>query len=318
MDSLTRRTFFEKLASLTAGGLLTGGLPAAWAATQSEPHVSFPAAPRDRLAVASYSFRAYIDSPANKDRDAKMPGMDLAQFGSMVATKFGVHNIEPHNRHFRSIELAYLASLRESLKRSQVGVVNIAVSTEQSFYDADPAARDKAIAFSKKWVDAAVAVGSPSIRSHIRGAKNSSPDVQRTAGSLQQVAKYAAEKNVVVHLENDDLVSEDAFFIVKVVEAVNHPYLRALPDFANSAMGGDAQFNERALQAMFQHAYGICHIKDGETDDQGKLIGIDLKRAFDILKASDYRGYCSMEFDQPGDPYAATAKLIEQSLKYLS
>jgi sugar phosphate isomerase/epimerase len=196
--------------------------------------------------------------------------------------------------------------------------VNIAVSTEQSFYDADPAARDEAIAFSKKWVDAAVAVGSPSIRSHIRGAKNSSPDVQRTAGSLQQVAKYAAEKNVVVHLENDDLVSEDAFFIVKVVEAVNHPYLRALPDFANSAMGGDAQFNERALQAMFQHAYGICHIKDGETDDQGKLIGIDLKRAFDILKASGYRGYCSMEFDQPGDPYAATAKLIEQSLKYLS
>jgi sugar phosphate isomerase/epimerase len=318
MDSLTRRAFLEKLASLTAGGMLAGGLQNAAARAQSAPHISFPSAPRDRLAVASYPFRAFIESPANRDRDPKLPGMDLAAFGSMVVAKFGVHNIEPHSRHFRSPEPAYLASLRESLQRSHAGVVNIAVSTEQSFYDADPTARQKAIAFSKKWVDVAVAIGSPSLRSHIRAADNSSPDVQRTADSLQQVAKYAAEKNVVIHLENDDLVSEDALFIVKVIQAVNHPYLRALPDFANSAMGGDAQFNDRALQAMFQHAYGICHIKDGEADDQGKLVTIDLKRAFDILKASGYRGYCSMEFDQPGDPYAATAKLVEQSLNYLS
>ena len=56
----------------------------------------------------------------------------------------------------------------------------------------------------------------------------------------------------------------------------------------------------------------------GETDDQGKPFNIDLKRAFDILKASGYRGYCSMEFDASGEPYAPTAKLIEQSILYLS
>jgi sugar phosphate isomerase/epimerase len=318
MDSLTRRTFLERLTSLAAGGLLAGGLQNAGAFAATEPHISFPTAPRDRIAVASYPFRAYIDSPTNRDRDHNVPAMDLTEFASVVVEKFAVHNIEPHSRHFRSLDPAYLDSFREALTKSSAKVVDIPVSVEQSFYDADASARDTAIASSKKWVDVAVEIGSPSIRLHIRRASNSPPDLQRTADSLLKVTEYAAQKNVVVHLENDDLVSEDAFFLVRVIETVNNPYLRALPDFANSALTGDSEFNYRALQAMFQHAYGICHIKDGETDDQGKPFNIDLKRAFDILKASGYRGYCSMEFDASGEPYAPTAKLIEQSILYLS
>jgi site-specific DNA recombinase len=60
------------------------------------------------------------------------------------------------------------------------------------------------------------------------------------------------------------------------------------------------------------------HVKDGEVDGHDKLLSIDLKRSFDILKASGYRGYCSMEFDAPGEPYAPTTRLIEQTLLYLA
>ena len=162
------------------------------------------------------------------------------------------------------------------------------------------------------------ALWSPSIRTHIQGVPNAVPDVGRTSESLRVVAGYGAGNNVVVNLENDDLISEDAFFIVKVIEAVDHPYLRALPDLANSMMTGDAEFNYRALQAMFQHAYCICHVKDSETDDRDKLLKVDLKRSIDILKSSQYQGYCSMEFDAPGEPYAPTALLIEQTLRYLA
>jgi sugar phosphate isomerase/epimerase len=166
--------------------------------------------------------------------------------------------------------------------------------------------------------DIAVEIGSPSIRTHIERPSNSVPRVQRTAESLREVAEYGAGKNVVVNLENDDLVSEDAFFVVKVIEAVNHAYLHALPDFANSMMTGDADFNYRALQAMFQHAYCICHVKNGEADGHDKLLSIDLKKSFDILKARGYRGYYSMEFDAPSEPYAPTTRLIEQTLLYLA
>jgi sugar phosphate isomerase/epimerase len=318
MDSLTRRAFLEKLSALTAGGILADSAPGALAQSITEPRIQFPTHPRDRIAVPSYPFRSYIISPNNRERDDDLPGMNLLDFPAHVVTKFNIHNIEPLSSHFTSLAPEYLEDFRLVMQKARVRPVNIAVSAMHSFYDADASTREMAVSFAKKWVDAAVGIGSPGIRTHIAGAKNSSPNVDRAAESLRKVAEYAAEKNVVVTLENDDLVSEDAFFIVKVIEAVNHPYLHALPDFANSMMTGDADFDYRALEAVFRHAYNICHVKDGETDDNGKLLTVDLKKSFDILKASGYRGYCSMEYDQPGEPYGPTTKLIEQTIKYLS
>jgi sugar phosphate isomerase/epimerase len=318
IDSLTRRAFLGKISVLTAGGLTAASAIGALPDTALEPHIIFPTHPRDRISIASYPFRAYILSPDNRDRDTTLPGMNLLEFPAHVVAKFNIHNIEPHSRHFTSVQPDYLDDFRQILLKTKVRVVNIAVSTVNSFYDADASAREKAITFAKKWVDVALHIGSPGIRAHIAAARNSSPNVELTAGSLHEVTEYAADKNIVVTLENDDLVSEDAFFLVKVIEAVNNPYLRALPDFANSMLGGDADFNYRALQAMFRHAYNICHVKDGETNDDDKQFNVDLKKSFEILKASNFRGYCSMEFDAPGDPYAPTLKLIEQAVQYLS
>jgi hypothetical protein len=45
------------------------------------------------------------------------------------------------------------------------------------------------------------------------------------ADSLTVLADYGGQHNV------DSLVSEDPFFLVAVIEKVNHPYLRGLPDF---------------------------------------------------------------------------------------
>src|SRR5277367_738518 len=318
MHSLTRRAFLEDLSALTAGGAASAALPSALTNPDPEPHILFPTHPRERISIASYPFRAYIVSPDNRDRDTTVPGMNLLDFPAHVVEKFNIHNIEPHSRHFTSVQPDYLESFQQVLQKTRVRAVNIAVSISPSFYDADASTRAKAVDTAKKWVDVAAHIGCPGIRTHVAAARNSPPNVDSAVESLRSVVNYAAEKNTVVTLENDDLVSEDAFFLVKVIEAVNHPYLRALPDFANSTLSGDAEFNYRALQAMFQHAYCICHVKDGEADDTGKLFNVDLKKSFDILKASNYSGYCSMEFDAPGDPYAPTTKLIEQTIKYLS
>ena len=283
------------------------------------PHISFPRAPRDRISVASYPFRAYIESPTNHDRDPSLPGMDLTDFAAEVVRKFNVHNIEPHNRHFRSLDPGYLRIFRESVKKANAKVVNVAVDGPDSFYDPSPDIRKKAIAYAKKWVDIAVEIGSPSIRTHIQaGGRTQRQRSSATAESLREVAEYGAGKNVVICLENDDLVSEDAFFVVKVIEAVNHPYLRALPDFANSMMNGDAEFNYRALQRDVPARLLHLPCKRRRSRRPRKALGVDLKRSFDILKSSRYQGYCSMEFDAPGEPYAPTARLIEQTLRYLA
>ena len=334
MNELSRRAFLEKMSGVTAGGIILNGARSAFGAdgpsraagaapqagaASPEPHIAFPTAPRDRIAVSSYPFRDYIQGARSRNSDNGLPKMDLTDFPAEVAKKFNVSHIEPNSRHFRSTDAAYLDTFNEALAKAGVKVANIAVDGRGSFYDPDATVRAAAITNAKSWVDIAVRIGSPSIRAHVSGSRNSDPNVDRAAESLKEVADYGAAQNVVINLENDDPKSEDAFFIVKVIEAVNHPYLHALPDFANSMLNGDADFNYRALTAMFQHAYCICHVKDGETGDNGNLVTIDIKRSFDILKASGFRGFCSMEFDQStGDPYAATSKLIEQTVQYLS
>jgi sugar phosphate isomerase/epimerase len=321
MSPLSRRSFLKNSLGVAAAASAYAAVPEVLGgrleAAAGGPHMTFPTSPRERIAVASWPFRFWIDSPTNTYRDRSKPGMTLLEFPAMVVKEFKVNKLEPLGQHFASTDAGYLGQFREAVKKAGCHIVDIPMGGEDSYYDPDPKVRQKAIDLGKKWVDIAVAVGSPSIRNHIGGAKNVKPDVARRAESLGQVVKYAAAKNVVVNLENDDLVSEDAFFLVNVIKKVNSPWLHALPDFCNSMMGGNADFDYKAVTAMFGQAYNICHVKDSEVGDGGKVYRIDIPKTFGILKASGFRGYCSMEWEGAGDSYQGTHKLIADTLKYL-
>ncbi len=306
---MNRRQFLgTALAAGSAG-------PALFAA--NEPHIDFPADPRARLGVSSYPFRAFIDAPHNRDRDKTKPGMTLIQFPAMVRERFNVRNVEPLNSHFVSLEPGYLHELREAVEKAGMHVINIPTEVGASFYDPAEAKRKIAIANSKKWVDAAVALGSPSVRLGVRGVRGVAPDVGRAAESLRIAAEYGAEKNVVINLENDDIETEDAFFLVKVIEAAHQPYLHGLPDFCNSMLKGDEKFNYDAVTAMFQHAYNISHVKDSEVDG-GKVYRVDVGKTFAIAKAAGYKGFFSMEWEGQAGPYEGTQQMLDASMKYLS
>jgi len=321
MKETSRRKFIGQCAGAAVGTWLLPEL--ARAAKSSGPAVPFPSAPRDRVAVAAYPFREFI--MGWKGWDGKTPNkiplaqqMELKDFAAHVAAKFNVHKVELWSPIFPSTEAKYLEQLRSAVDRAGSAVVDIAVDAEHSQYSTDAAEREKSVTVSNHWVDVGVALGSPSIRIHIDAAKDSKPDVTRTADTLSRVAEYAAKKNLVVHLENDNPVSEDPFFIVQVIDKVNSPWLRALPDFGNSLTAHDEDFAYRAIDAMFAHAYGICHVKDGEVNDDGKAVHVDLARTFGILKQHGYKGYCSIEYDAPGDPYKPTAELVEKTVNFLS
>jgi sugar phosphate isomerase/epimerase len=321
MKANSRRQFLEQCATATAAAWLLPGF--ASAAPSSAPSVQFPTAARDRVAVAAYPFREFI--VGWKGWDGKSPSkvplaqqIELKDFAAHVADKFNIHKIEPWSPIFPSTDPKYLEQLRAAVEKAHSAVVDIAVDAGHSQYALDAAEREKSLTGSKHWVDVGAALGSPSIRTHIDGAKDSKPDVGRAADTLARVAEYGSQKNVVVHLENDNPVSEDPFFIAQIIDKVNSPWLRALPDFGNSLAAHDQEFQDRAMEVMFAHAYGICHVKEGEVDDDGKTSHVDLAKTFEVLKKHGYRGYCSIEYDAPGDPYRPTAELVEATVKFLS
>src|SRR5215472_12939688 len=122
MDKHSRRDFIKT----SALSLVSLGLGAAPAAAVGQPHLRFPTDPRQRLGASSYSFRAYIDSPSGYDRDPKLPGIDLKDFGRAVKDKLSLIHIEPWNAHFRSTGPAYLAGLRSTWDKAGVTPINIA------------------------------------------------------------------------------------------------------------------------------------------------------------------------------------------------
>jgi len=311
----TRRDFLGGMA-LAIGGAGACFFPTLTAAARaSRPSIQFPSEARQRICISSYPFREFIAGEHHKSGN---PTIDLIDFATHVVEKFKVNKIEPWSRHFPSTDPKYLQDLRKAVDNAGAAIVNMTVSGKDSAYAADHDERVKAIANCKKWVDVAVALGSPSIRTNVAPVKDVKPNVKRLGESLKQIAEYASANHIVVHLENDDPVSEDPFFLVRVIKQVNSPWIRTLPDFGNTLDGHDENYAYPAIDAMFAYAYAICHVKDSIGTAQGKVVPVDLARTFGILRHHSYKGYCSIEYDAPGDPYRATASLIDTTIAYLS
>lgn len=310
----SRRDLLKGSAALGLGFLVQGMGSLAYA---REPEFKFPTRPIDRLALTSYPFRAYMDDPHNAARQHGKPLMDIPAFARMAIEKFGIHNINPLIAHFRSTDTRYLEKVRKGVHKAGSRFVDLGLGGGM-FFDPDPSVRQGAIAAGKHWIDVARILGSPSVRQHLHGRRGVKPSVELGADSLNKLADYGAKRNVVVNLENDSLVYEDPFLIVKIINKAGNPYLRALPDFGNTLQKGDPAYAYRGLVGMFKHVFDMSHVKD-EITRPGKVYRVNLPKVFGIAKAAGYRGFFSMEWDTgSGDPYMGTHRLVKETLHYLS
>jgi sugar phosphate isomerase/epimerase len=304
MMPLTRRNFVK-------GAILC---QASWALGDkvNVPKATFPTDPHERIAVATYPFRASMLAPGNSDRDASKPGMDLAAFARMVKSEFKVGGIEPLNSHFSSLERDDILKLRTVFDAAGVRTVNIPVDEPVELCSEDEAKRNSGNVSYRRWIDIAVMLGSPSIRIWIPPCTDTT-DLPKAVRALKPTLDYAASQNIVVNLENDDPVLSSDKRVLAAIGLADTPYLRALPDFGNALMGGDERFNAAAVKRMFTKAWNIAHVKDAE-DIHGQRKTVSLAELFGIAKAAGYRGYYSMESDSSVDPFTDTRHLIEQSL----
>lgn len=316
LDTVKRSWSTESALNLSRRELLVILPTFALASSSPHPHIDFPVAPRDRLSVTSYPFRDYINSPSNPKK-APGQGMDLRDFPSFVAEKFGVHNINPLGSHFAATDDGYLAAFRQSVEDAGSHIVDLGLGGKY-FYDPDPAARISAVDYGRQWIDIAVKVGSPSVRQHLEVKPGQKADPAIAAEAFSRLAEYGTKRNVVVNLENDSAVAEDPFVLVSIIEKVNSPYLRGLPDFGNALVTHDEAFSERGVRAMLGHAWNMCHVKDCVKSKDGQIKPVNLPNMFKLAKQSSYRGYYSMEYETAaGDPTVGTRKLIQETLQCL-
>jgi len=183
---------------------------------------------------------------------------------------------------------------------------------------ADRGERERAVADNKLWINAAAALGSPSIRTHIASADNQPPDLDRSTDTLLRIVEHAVTRNVVIHLENDDGVTEDPVFLVKLIEKVNNPWLRGLPDFGNSLCIRLPKMHTPGSKPCLTTPTASAMSNNRRQPKKGPMYRWTWPYVFAILKRTGFRGYLSMEYDASGDPYKETEELIAKSLQFLS
>lgn len=128
----------------------------------------------------------------------------------------------------------------------------------------------------------------------------------RVAGSLLQLAEAAESVGLTIGIENEHAchigTGEET---ARVLEAVQHPNLKAVWDPANALVGGERPFPDgyRALpfdRIIHVHAKD-CHM-EGHTPIWGPLgtRAVDWKGQIEALLEDGYNGYLSLETHWPG------------------
>jgi sugar phosphate isomerase/epimerase len=304
---------------LTRRSWLAGSASVALLFAGAEPPRRFPADVSHRLAVSTYPFRKVI-SPARgvvSGSATKSPGMSLDEFAASIPGQFGVFGIEPWSEHFESLEQPYLQMLKAAFGKAGVTVVNIACDVKVKPCGS-PEESAAALDAWSQWVDAAVLLGSPSIRVHLPPITVQPDDLTCAVQSLGALAQYGESRGIVINLENDDPKAESPQRILKVIDQVKSPFLRALPDFCNSLLIGMTEAENRTnLAALFPRAFNISHVKNVEISG-GKEYRVDMDTIFAVAKAAQFTGYFSMEDESGLDPYMATRQLIAAARKNLT
>ncbi len=185
-------------------------------------------------------------------------------------------------------------------------------STHQSFVSPDPAVRQKNVDHTIKCIELAYALGIPTIRVNTGrwGTSKDFDELMANKGIEPRLEGYtdddgfgwvneglekclpAAERcGVVLGLENHWGLGRTAEGVLRVINAIDSPWLRATLDTGNFLENQYPQYEQLAPEAVFVQAK--TYFGGGTWYD----LDIDYDRVARILRDVDYRGYISLEFE---------------------
>lgn len=291
---MDRRSFLKKLSAAPA--LAEAGR--ALAAAQRDP--------MERIGVTTWSVHNFFPKTRYGKLPPGTPTIRLPDFFALAAATWGVRNFELVNAHFESSDYGYLADVKQAVKQQNGRLYNICVDLEGTNLSDDDEERRKAgVEGVKKWINAAVTLGCPSIRCNT-GESPRGGAVDKTIASYKELVAYSGPKKVRVIIENHGGISYIPEKIVEIMKGVGGPWIGTLPDFGNWP---NDEVRYRALETVFPYAR-VCHAKALNFTPAGEVADFDFGRCVSIAEKSGFKGIYSVEFEGPEDPMVAVSKTI--------
>jgi len=240
------------------------------------------------------------------------------------AAEMGFDGVELLELQMHSKEPDYLQRLKR--RAFELGLDLCGISTHQSFVSPDPDERRKNVELTIASIELAYSLGIPTIRVNtgrwgtsenfdvLMANRGIEPPLEGYTDedgypwvieAMQQLLPAAERCGVVLGLENHWGLARTAEGLLRIVQAVDSPWLRATMDTGNFLEDIYAQLEAIAPHTVFVQAKTYFGGGDWYTLD------LDYSRIADILRKVDYRGYISLEFEGRETPDTAVPKSLE-------
>ena len=277
---------------------------------QDEAAVSFVP---NRIAVSTYSFFTFrggskLTMPQCIDTAAKM----------------GFDGVELLLVQMEDTSDSFLQQLK---RRAFVNGIDLCgMSTHQGFVRPDKEYRDENVKKTIDQIEMAYKLGIPTIRVNTGrwGTSKSFEQLMDNKGiepqlpghtdeegfkwvidSFRQCIPTAKKCGVVLGLENHWGLGRTAKGVLKIVNAIDSPWLRVTMDTGNFFEDRYPQLEKLAPEAVFIQA------KTYYGGGVYYTLPMDYNRIAKICQAANYRGYISLEFEGKEDPMTAVPKSLK-------
>jgi L-ribulose-5-phosphate 3-epimerase len=310
MSTISRRSFIAA-AALAPAALAVGAEPSTAKITGT---------PRVKLGVSTYSYWHF--------RTAKVSIETVIDH----ASRLGVQGVDILHRQMDIAEKAPLDTSAiaycQKLKRHALlnGVDLICLSIHQNFVSPEAAERQKNIDHTIKCIQLAHELGVPCIRlnsgrwntiksfDELMKRRGEEPVIEGykdddafgwCIDSIQKCIPQAERYGVVLALENHWGLTRTAEGVLRIVNAVQSPWLGAMMDTGNFLEDPYDKLKLIAPKTIFVQAK--TYFGGGEW----YTLDLDYSRIAKILADVNYRGYVSLEFEGKEDPATGVPKSLE-------
>lgn len=304
-----RRTFLQKAALAAAGtGMVSPGSLAA------KPTKANKTTRNNPIGVSTYSFWQF-NGPK-----AESPIEDCIE----QAARMGFDGIELLLVQMQSDENNYLQKLKR--QAFHAGLDLMGFSTHQGFVFPDKAKRQSEIEKTIHQIELAYQLGIPTMRLNTGrwGTTISFDELMANKGiepilegytedegykwvidGIEQCIPTAEKCGVVLGLENHWGLGRTAQGVLRIVNAIDSPWLQITSDTGNFL---ENQYEQLAMMAPQTF---LVQAKTYFGGGKWYTLDIDYQRVAKIFREVGYRGYVSVEFEGNEDPMTAVPKSLE-------
>ena len=308
--TIDRRTFLRNTtttaAALGSAALACRPSPAGAAEDKAAP------SRRNPIGISTYSFwRFRKDSKLSIEKCIDLAG------------EMGFDGVEILHIQMEGESNSYLQRLK---RRAFVNGLDLCgFSTHQGFVSPKPEVREKNVQHTLKCIELAYRLGIPTIRVNTGrwGTSGSFDELMKNRGieprlegytdddgfgwvidSFEKGLKKAEECGVILGLENHWGLGRTAAGVLRIIKAIDSPWLQATMDTGNFLDDAYPQYQQMAPHAVLVQA------KTYFGGGTWYTLDLDYPRIAEILRKANYHGYVSLEFEGKEDHSTAIPKSL--------